>query len=428
MRTTLPAILLAASIVQPASADRFEMWGAQNTSTTHTLERFVPTQAPNSVPISTLELRPAATIVGNGDVTLRQVCRWADADSERFSGVQDLVVARLGSGFGTVDIEQIEQALADAGMPTASINFRGSLRCTVSRADIQVDEGAALQQWVSSGGSVPSQVVAATKVEQRPIEMKPLAMKQPAPIPVEVRPPAAEPIAAQVQASVETPVPAVPQGDLRATLIRDVAARTNLPVDRLQVDFAPEDRALLSLASPAVRFDIQPQRFGDLGETSWYITLEAAQGQTRKVRLRATARAWIDQVVAKRTINTKQAISGDDVEVRRVLTDKLVPEAFATADQAVGQQASREVRAGTILTGKMLAPLELVRSGQAITVAMRRGAIHIRSVATALQSGSMGDNVRVRNPTTNEVYQVQLTGPQTGVVATSDPVMANAAD
>src|SRR4051794_13061988 len=59
-----------------------------------TVERFVPSE---HTPVASIEMRGEAS-VSNGEVTLKQICRWPDADTEAFAAVADLVVLRLGEG------------------------------------------------------------------------------------------------------------------------------------------------------------------------------------------------------------------------------------------------------------------------------------------------------------------------------------------
>jgi flagella basal body P-ring formation protein FlgA len=69
-----------------------------------------------------------------------------------------------------------------------------------------------------------------------------------------------------------------------------------------------------------------------------------------------------------------------------------------------------------VLTSRLVNPVELVKAGQYVTVSLRQGAVQIKSVAKALESGSHGQTIRVRNEATKEIFQVMLTGPQTATM------------
>lgn len=341
--------------------------------------------------ISGIEVRAEAS-VNDANVTLRQVCRWPEADATAFEPFADLIVARLGTrGFATITIETLRATLRDAGMPPSRVNFAGASTCTITRADVAVDESAALQAW----GGEPARREIVTK-----------------------------PAAAEVAST----------DDLKSKLIADVAERLHLPIDTLQVDFKPEDRRILSMAAP-FEFGIDAQRYGDLGEVSWLVTISGNGkpvatkndiGDGKRVRIVATARAWMDQAVATKAIATRTPIEAGDVESRRVLADHLPSDGYVTEAQAVGQQAARDVRAGTVLSTKLVAPVELVRPGQLVTILSRRGVVEVKSVARAMQAGTAGQSIRVKNETTGELFSVTMTGKQTAALGDATPVVADA--
>lgn len=401
-RSFVAALLWMTVFGAPAIAD--EPDPSFQVTSPKTVERFVPTE---HTPVSSIEMRDEAT-VATGDVTLKQICRWPDADAEAFAAVADLVVLRLGDGkaFGTLSIDQLQSMLRDAGVNPSMVNFSGAATCTVSRSDVKLDEGDALRAWV--GTTDVAMAVIGQQAEQVSKSSEPDRPRSESSGPGTDR--------------LSTSTASAPKntGDLRARLIEDAATRLNLPVDTLQVDFRAEDRKLLGLAAP-FEFTIEPQRYGDLGDTSWLVTITANE-KSQRVRIVGTVRAWSEQLVLTKPLNLRQTISEADFEVKRVLAEKLSRDPLATKDQAIGQQASRELRIGTVLTGKMLAPVEFARAGQLVTVLMRRGGVEVKSVATALQNGAGGDSIKVKNETTNQVFQVTLTGHQTAVLGASDPV------
>ena len=55
---------------------------------------------------------------------------------------------------------------------------------------------------------------------------------------------------------------------------------------------------------------------------------------------------------------------------------------------------------------------------------VNQGAVSVKTVAKALEGGSYGQTIRVRNEATNDTFEVQLTGPQE---ATMGPIAPTAA-
>jgi flagella basal body P-ring formation protein FlgA len=65
----------------------------------------------------------------------------------------------------------------------------------------------------------------------------------------------------------------------------------------------------------------------------------------------------------------------------------------------------------------MVQALPLARVGQLVTVTVQTRGVQVRTVAKAVDEGTYGQTIRVRNEATKEMYDVTLTGPQTGVLS-----------
>jgi flagella basal body P-ring formation protein FlgA len=188
--------------------------------------------------------------------------------------------------------------------------------------------------------------------------------------------------------------------------------------------FLPQDERLLSLSEPNFRFQVDPNRARNLGEVSWNVLVFADNTSQRAV-VSATARAWQSQLVVSRPIGFKQIITENDVVERRALIDRLSDETVLAKSQAVGQQAARELKPGVVLTGRMVDAIQLVRAGQFVTVVYRQGSVELKTVAKALEPGSFGQTIRVKNEATKDIFEVVLTGPQTASM--TSPGVASAA-
>jgi flagella basal body P-ring formation protein FlgA len=361
-------------------------------------EKFVPSTA-MSRGGATLELRAEATVAGT-EIKLRQIARWTDADNATLAPLADLIVARIegNSPFRGVSVEEIKSILHDAGVNLAAINFAGAVSCTVNRGDVQYDERVALQQWIDArSGKSPD------NTESQPTTA-----------------PATEPAAIPASEKTAPPKTGVgadrsPYKTLRDMLIEDLADRLHIPGDTLQVNFRPQDDKILALAEPTFRFQIDPVRVRNLGTVEWALVIVTDSGN-QKLKLTATARAWQNQLVLARPLSYKQVIQPTDVTERRVLVDLLTDETMVTREQAVGQQAGRELKSGTILTARMIDPVQLVKSGQFVTITLKSGAVQLKTVARALEGGSFGQTIKVKNETTKDILDVVLTGPQTGTM------------
>jgi flagella basal body P-ring formation protein FlgA len=350
--------------VTPAVDPRADMPGAS--------EQFVPSAA-NSTPAGTLELRQDASVAG-ADVSLKQVCRWSDADASVFTPIADLTVYRLptGVGYQSVSVEQIRQTLHDAGVNIAMINFAGATSCNITRADGQTSNQQTVEQWLDSQQPQTAKVVPASLTEVKPDPNYHV---------------------------------------LRDLLAADLSQRLNIPVDTLQISFSAQDEKVLSLAEPVFKFDIRPSRARTLGSVNWEVTI-ITDSASKKVTLQATARAWQDQVIVARALTMHEVLQAGDFTTRRVLVDSLPERPMLRLEQCVGQEAAEDLQPGTIMTGRLVNPIPLVKPGQLVTVNLRRGTVELRAVARAMETGSLGQTIKVRNENTRDVLDVTVTGPQ----------------
>jgi flagella basal body P-ring formation protein FlgA len=400
-------LMIGLTILAWATQTLFKQWGrgAEVPATTPSeqadasdepAEKFVPgTQRYLSG--ATLEMRSDATVVG-GDVTLKQVCRWADHDGAIFNPVGDLVLLRLGPSvpFKSISVEELRGILRDAGVNIAPINFAGATSCTVARSDVEYNQANALQQWIDAKQNPPAEQTDSTQTTTT----KPALAAAPT-----------------TSNSDESPVKT-----LREALVADIATRLNLPAESLQVDFKAQDEKVLNLATPLFRYQIDPVRVKTLGNVSWNVSIIGNDGSSKKVPITAEARAWQTQIIAAKPLAFRQVIRAEDLIQRRALVEQISDDPLLTKDQIIGQQAAREIKPGMLFTGKTIDPLQLVKIGQFVTITLDQGTVKIKTVARALEGGSFGETIRVKSEATNDVFQVVLTGPQTGTMNLDSPV------
>ena len=267
-------------------------------------------------------LRPDATVPA-GDVKLKNVCRWSDADAAAFAAVADLTVARLPAnrGCASVTIQDLRATLRDAGVNLALVSVAGATACAVNRADVAADDRAALQDWIDSHAAPAAAVAPAAPIapsdpgaaaSPRPPEASAPAI----PESVALSPAAARPV---------TAADAKPFPVLRDLLAADVATRLQLDPAAVQMTFSPADEKVLNLAEPYFKFNLTPRRVRDLGEVSWEVLILAGD-TTQKVTVDATARAWQTQSVLGRPLAYRQVIRDEDVVEKRALVDRLPDE------------------------------------------------------------------------------------------------------
>lgn len=146
---------------------------------------------------------------------------------------------------------------------------------------------------------------------------------------------------------------------------------------------------------------------------------DTANGSALNVEVRCDSAGWklyvpvsvqvqVPVLVTLRPLARGQAVSATDVEVQRRDRASVGPQALSHPDQLVGQIVSRPVAAGTVLAAGVMAPLRLVRRGQAVTILGESGSFQIRAQGKALGDGSAGELIRVENLSSRRVVEGRI--------------------
>ena len=329
----------------------------------------------------TVELRCETTIDG-GEVTLKQLCRWTD--DQAMSKFGDIVIARLSqtNPVRQIGVAEIKQALHDAGANLSQIQFAGSASCAVRRCEV---DDATFARLLSEHAKA---VETATAAQSTP----------------------------SADASADPLVADVKQTPLFELLMTDLSDRLKLPAEALEVRFDVRGQPDLMLMSPRCRFDIDSQRITALGAVSWDVKIHSPTGE-RSATIIAIAQAWQYQLTLNRPLSAGQKVRASDVATRRTLVDKLADhELAADASQIAGQVLAADMKRGDVLFVNSVKGENLVFKDQFVTVAFPHDGAMIETVARALESGSRGQVVRVRNESTNQVYSIVVTDKAAGEV------------
>lgn len=352
-------------------------------------EKFIPGTARFEAG-ATLGLRSEARVFG-AEVRLKQVCRWTEADQSVFEPLAELVLTRLDdkTPFESISLPQIRRLLSDAGANLGAIRFAGPLTCTVSRTDVAVDERQALQKWADATEAAGIEIAAGSTAAD-----------------AEVAPPTA-PRDADDRSSVRT---------LRAVLVADLSSRLGIPKDQIEMRFNPRDEKMLKLAEPLFQFHLKPRHVSNLGSVSWDVTISTGEEEPQTVLIAGNARAWQQQVVLNRPLAYRQVVGKEDIMERRALVDRVPEDALLELSQVVGRQAARDINGGAVLTASLVEEVALVEPGQVVMITLEQEGVKVQTVARALEGGSFGQSVRVKNEATRDIYEVTLTGPQEGTL------------
>jgi len=165
-------------------------------------------------------------------------------------------------------------------------------------------------------------------------------------------------------------------------------------------DAAPPLRVRFSEAAPRGRVSAEVEtQTADGWESAGWAFLEVAVFEPAPV---LTADVSRGEAVA------------DAVRIERVETTALRDVLSADALDATDWTAARSLRAGTVLTTRLVEAPAAAERGDALRVRYERGAVTVTLACEARERGSVGETVRARCAATGATAHVRLTAPGAG--------------
>lgn len=128
--------------------------------------------------------------------------------------------------------------------------------------------------------------------------------------------------------------------------------------------------------------------------------------------VRVTVGVYGEVLVARRPLVRGHRIGPDDLyrDERRV--DQLPYGWFETDTDLVGRPLRRGVAAGNVITPAAVGVAHEIRKGQEVLLKARTGGVEVGMAGEALEDGSRGDHIRVRNLSSGTVVEGLVRNPK----------------
>jgi len=111
----------------------------------------------------------------------------------------------------------------------------------------------------------------------------------------------------------------------------------------------------------------------------------------------ARVRVYRPVVVAARDIRAGKLLSAEDLTLEERCVPGMLGEPVLSLGEAVGKVCRGSVRAGAVLTRRLLREPEAVKRGERVRLVVAFGHVWVETQGRALQSGAIGDEILVRN-------------------------------
>lgn len=171
----------------------------------------------------------------------------------------------------------------------------------------------------------------------------------------------------------------------------------------------PDD---LSLPEGALRWELRENANTDyLGNVSATLTFYVDSRMIRRVPVSARVSITREVLRAAKNIQRGNVIAKGDLEVVQETTIRRHGEALVNEKEALGKQASRNIRAGTTLTSAMVDYPPVVERGNPVIILAENDVLRITTRGEALEDGRLGERVRVKNLQSGKEFSSTVTAP-----------------
>ncbi len=185
--------------------------------------------------------------------------------------------------------------------------------------------------------------------------------------------------------------------------------------NRLLTLHVPTDRPA-SLALQQLEIDPRTDRFTALvvaPKEPPYATRLAVSGQIHRM---------IEVPTPVRRIMRGDIISGRDIQMIRVRHNRIGGNVLMDPADIIGQSAKQTLSQGRMIGASALQPPVLVKKKSLLTVSLVSGALQLTARAKAMEDGSEGDVIRVMNLQSERIFEAQVTGLGTAIVASPSQI------
>lgn len=199
--------------------------------------------------------------------------------------------------------------------------------------------------------------------------------------------------------------------DLRK-VIRDHIYR-NMTWDRkgVTIEFR---RDLTDISLPAGDIDLQAVLLSGtnyIGPQQFALSILADGELRKKLPVRVNIHVFQKVVVSTRQLSRKRIIRADDVELQMRELRQTGKTPFLDVNDVVGKRLKLSVSANYMLYHSTLEDAPAVQRGSYVTIRGKKGSITVSTRGQAMEEGGIGQDIQVKNLSSNRTVIARITGP-----------------
>ena len=147
-----------------------------------------------------------------------------------------------------------------------------------------------------------------------------------------------------------------------------------------------------------IKFQFSEPRTGTfLGKISSVVTIYVDDKPVRKARVCAYIECFKKVLCSKRGLIRGQVITANDLHFIKMPISKLKGKFFEDPREIIGLASKRTIRPGQVIYGRSLMKPMVVKRGSKVLIVAKSPTLEITCPGIAMEQGSRGDFVRVKN-------------------------------
>lgn len=123
-------------------------------------------------------------------------------------------------------------------------------------------------------------------------------------------------------------------------------------------------------------------------------------------------------VIARRPMSRGAIINADDIRLEKRDVARLHRGFMTSLEQVTGKRVKRNIQANGVITPERITIQHAVKKGNLVTILARIGSLEVRVKGKALDSGAIGERIKVRNSSSERELEATIVARGTVKVAT----------
>lgn len=146
------------------------------------------------------------------------------------------------------------------------------------------------------------------------------------------------------------------------------------------------------------------------GPTIVNVTVSADGRIYEKISLKYNVKVYEDIIIAAKPIASREALTPDNLAYQRTNVARLTGSYYTDINKIIGLNAKRTIAAGTLISDTFLEKPILVKRGSTVTILAYSGDMAISAAGEALQDGTEGQLIRIRNTSSKRIVAAKVVG------------------